>query len=258
MNPRLARLTRRTHPGNPNVNDRLPRAAARMLLLAALIASTGACGAARTAPVAAPAASPRIDSNPAQWESEIAAFERADRAQAPPHGAVLFLGSSSIRLWETLASDFPELTTIRRGFGGSQLADAIHYADRIVLPYEPATIVLYAGDNDLWAGATPRQVVEDYERFVAVVHERLPRTRILFLAIKPSTARWSIADRIRTTNALIRERASRDARLGYVDVFTPMLGADGLPRSDLLIEDGLHLSPAGYELWRATLAPFLR
>ena len=230
----------------------------RTLAFALLVGATAACGAARTAPAPAPAAPPRIDSNPTRWEPEIAAFEAADREQAPPRGAVLFLGSSSIRLWETLAEDFPGIATIRRGFGGSQLADATHHAGRIVLPYEPATIVLYAGDNDLWAGATPQQVLADFERFVAVVHGRLPETRILFLAIKPSTARWSMIDRIRETNALVRERASRDPRLGYVDVFTPMLGADGLPRSELLVEDGLHLSAAGYALWRETLAPFLR
>ena len=200
----------------------------------------------------------RPDPNSAQWEQDIRAFEEADHRAMPSPGGVLFVGSSSIRLWESLARDFPGVTTINRGFGGSQLPDAVHYMDRIVLPYAPRTIVLYAGDNDLWAGATPEQLLEDYERFVSRVHERLPETRILYLAVKPSTARWSIADRIRKANALIRARAARDPRLGFVDVFTPMLGPDGRPRPELLVEDGLHMTPAGYAVWRDALAPFLR
>ncbi len=200
----------------------------------------------------------RPDPRSAQWEEEIRALEAADRQAMPPRGGVLFLGSSSIRLWETLSRDFAGTATVNRGFGGSQLADAIHYADRLVFPHEPRTIVLYAGDNDLWAGVTPEQLLADYERFLAVVHRRLPRTRVVFLAIKPSIARWSMIDRVRRANSLIQSRTERDARLEYVDVFTPMIGPDGRPRPELFVEDGLHMSAAGYELWRKTLAPFLR
>jgi lysophospholipase L1-like esterase len=195
----------------------------------------------------------------AQWEGEIRRFEEADSLHPPPRGAVLLVGSSSIRLWESAEADFPGVTIVRRGFGGSEMADVLHFADRIVLPYAPRTIVLYAGDNDLAAGRTPEQVFDDYRRFVQLVRARLPRTRIVFVAVKPSLARWEIADRIRRTNALVRAYAARDPRrLVYVDVFTPMLDASGRPRAELFREDGLHMTARGYALWTRLLRPYVR
>jgi lysophospholipase L1-like esterase len=190
------------------------------------------------------------------WEAAIRRFEEQDRKQPPPQGGVLFVGSSSIRLWD-LAKSFPGLPVLNRGFGGSQLADAVQFAPRIVLPHKPRVVVLYAGDNDIASGRTPEQVFEDYRRFVAVVHAGLPAARILFLAIKPSFARWRLVDRMRAANRLIQEHATTDPRLGFVDVHTPMLGADGQPRRELFQPDGLHLSAQGYELWASLLRPLL-
>lgn len=186
--------------------------------------------------------------NPARWESAIAAFEASDKQSPPPKDGILFVGSSSIRLWD-LKKHFPDLSVINRGFGGSQLEDSIHFAGRIVLPYEPRVIVLYAGDNDLAAGKSPEQVVEDFKRFAAVVHQKLPKTRIIYISIKPSNQRWKLIEKIRAANAGILEAAKADGRLSFVDVHPAMLGEDGLPRKELLVEDGLHLSPAGYEIW---------
>jgi lysophospholipase L1-like esterase len=118
-------------------------------------------------------------------------------------------------------------------------------------------VVLYAGDNDLASGKSPTQVLQDYRDFVERVRQKLPKTRILFLAIKPSLKRWNLVDRIREANQLVRAEAERDERQEYVDIFAPMLGEDGKPRPELFVEDGLHLSPQGYQLWVQVLRPRL-
>jgi lysophospholipase L1-like esterase len=215
------------------------------------------------APAVAPSAATQVDPQTAvscdsQWEPEIQRFEAADRVNPPRPGAAVFVGSSSIRMWETLEADFSGLPVLNRGFGGSELSDAIRFADRIVIRYNPRVVVLYAGDNDLAAGKTPAEVFEDFRSFVAIVRRTLPETRIAFVAIKPSLARLNIMDRARETNQLIRDYARGDDRLAYVDVFTPMLDAAGRPRQELFLEDGLHMNARGYAIWRDLIAPILR
>jgi hypothetical protein len=120
------------------------------------------------------------------FENEILAFEAADRASPPPSNAVLFVGSSTIRLWPDVQRDFPDIPTLNRGFGGSSIPDVLLYMDRIVLPYRPRTIVFYGGDNDLANGRTTEQVIRDFEAFASRVRGQLPKAKIVFLAIKPS------------------------------------------------------------------------
>ncbi|HWG44557.1 MAG TPA: SGNH/GDSL hydrolase family protein [Gemmataceae bacterium] len=192
-----------------------------------------------------------------RWEKEIAAFEQRDKTNPPPKNALLFVGSSSIRLWN-LSKSFPGMATINRGFGGSQLADSVHFAPRIVLKYEPRLIVLYAGDNDIAAGKTPEQVGADFRDFVRTVHKKLPKTRIVFLAIKPSIQRWRLIDSIKKANALIAAECKKGELVSYLDVATPMLGRDGKPRSELFAKDGLHLNEKGYALWASILMPILK
>lgn len=192
-----------------------------------------------------------------KWEPDIQKFEAADKQAPPAPGAVLFVGSSSIRMWKELAEDFPGVAVLNRGFGGSQLADSTYFADRIVIPYQPRMIVLYAGDNDLNAGKTPQQVFEDYQAFVSRVRAKLPRVKIAFIAIKPSLARLKLMGEIRTTNDLIRNYIAKDKQQVFVDVFTPMLNDAGQPRPELFIKDGLHMNREGYAIWRKVLAPAL-
>src|SRR6267378_4228626 len=143
-----------------------------------------------------------------KWEPEIKKFEEADRQNLPPKGAVLFIGSSSIQLWKSLADDFPGTKVINRGFGGSELADSTFYVDRIVIPYRPKIVVLYAGDNDLANGKTPQHVFEDYKAFVERVHRKLPDTRIAFISIKPSPSRASLLQSMKDANGLIKAYAT--------------------------------------------------
>lgn len=192
------------------------------------------------------------------FAAEIAAFEARDAITRPARGGVLFLGSSSIRMWTDLARDFAGHHVINRGFGGSTIPDSVRYVDRIVTPYAPSTVVFYAGDNDLEAGHTPDEVFADFQALVTKIRARLPRTRILFVSIKPSLSRWSLIDGIRATNALIRDYTARDPLLGYVDIVPQMLGPDGKPRPELFLGDGLHMTRTGYDIWRAAVGKAMK
>lgn len=222
-----------------------------VVLSTACVQATPAAAPRATATPVAPAPAP---ASAAAFEPDIAAFEARDRAAPPPRGGIVFVGSSSIRFWSSLASDFPNVPVLNRGFGGSTLQDVVYFAPRIVLPYAPREIVLYAGDNDLAAGRTPEQVLGDYTAFVRLVRRALPAARLVFISIKPSPSRWTLAEPMRAANALIAQAITRDTLATFVDVFTPMLGASGRPRPELFQADSLHMTPAGYALWRARLA----
>jgi lysophospholipase L1-like esterase len=192
-----------------------------------------------------------------RWEMDIRAFETADRTNPPARDAVLFIGSSSIRLWTNLAQAFPRHKTLNRGFGGSQLADSVAFVDRIVTPYKPKLVLLYGGDNDIASGKSPDQVFAAFKAFVARIHAALPGTRIAYIAIKPCPAREQYLDSVKATNRLIRNYTTSDNRLLFVDIFTPMLNKEGRPRAELCLEDGLHPNAQGYELWASILRPVL-
>jgi lysophospholipase L1-like esterase len=203
-------------------------------------------------PTAPPFQPPVGRADPERYLNQIQRYEAADRKQKPPPGGVLFVGSSSIAQWDTLAEDFAGVPVINRGFGGSQILDVTYFAPRIVLPYRPKTIVFYCGENDLGEGAEPLRLLEDFKAFVQFVHGALPDTRILFMSLKPSPAIWRLADKLREANALVQSFTQSDpARLGYIDVFTPMLRGDGQPQADLFKADGQHLSARGYAVWAA-------
>jgi predicted amidohydrolase/lysophospholipase L1-like esterase len=192
-----------------------------------------------------------------RWENAIRTFEESDKSSPQPRGAILFVGSSSIRRWY-LPSYFPGLKVINRGFGGSHISDCVKFASRIVIPYEPKVIVFYAGDNDISAGKKPEAVLKDFQTFVRIVHDNLPDTRTIFISIKPSIRRWRLVREMRRANELIRTFVETDDRLKYLDIDTPMIGPDGKPRPELFVADDLHLSPAGYKLWTSLLLPHLK
>jgi lysophospholipase L1-like esterase len=192
-----------------------------------------------------------------RWEATIKGFEEQDRNNPPPKGEIVFTGASSIVRWN-LPEYFPDLKVINRGFGGSEMADAARYASRIVVPYSPRIVVLYSGDNDIGRGVTPAKVEADFERFVQVVHGALPQARIVVIGVKPSILRWAVWDNMKKANALMRAYIDTHKGLEYVEVGPPMLGADGKPRPELFVPDGLHLTPEGYKLWTGLLRPHLK
>ncbi len=192
----------------------------------------------------------------AKWENAIQKFEADDKENPKQAGQVLFIGSSSIRLWD-LKKWFPNLDAINRGFGGSEVADSVHFYDRIVKPYRPRTIVMYAGDNDIAHKKTPQVILADFQEFVAKVHKDFPDTYIVYVAVKPSIARWKMIEQVRETNALIAALAEKDLLVTFLDIDTPMIGEDKKPTPELFIADGLHLSKAGYKIWSDLLKPHL-
>ncbi len=193
-----------------------------------------------------------------RWEKEIRAFEAADKKSPPSQGAVLFIGSSTIRFWKTLAEDFPQYKVINRGFGGSQLADSTYFADRIIVAYKPRLVVLFGGSNDIAAGKSPQNVFDDFKAFVARVRTDLPQTRIAFLGISPAPSRWKQADKQKEANRLIRDyiKSSND-NLDFIDEWDQFLGPDGNPREDLYRPDRLHNNAAGYKIRAAIVRPHL-
>lgn len=201
---------------------------------------------------------PKPEPKPARFAKEIQAFVDADVKSPPAEGQVLFVGSSSIRLWK-LKDSFPELDCLNRGFGGSQIADSVMYADKIVLPYKPRLIVMYAGDNDIAGGKSPETLRDDFRAFVAKVHARLPDTKIIFIAVKPSPSRWKFIDKQRAANGLIAAdcQADKSGKLVFLDIEKPMLGPDGQPNEEFFVADKLHMSPAGYKIWAGLLEPLL-
>lgn len=192
-----------------------------------------------------------------RWEQTIKDFEDWDSKNSFPLNAVLFVGSSSIRLWPT-RQYFPELPVINRGFGGCYISDVNYFAHRIVLPYKPKVIVFYAGDNDIAGKKTPQRVFDDYRKFVNLVHKELPSTKIIYIGIKPSRSRWSLWPLMNETNLMIKKFSDQDERLFVFDSASPLFGSDGKPVVGYFLKDNLHLNSKGYDVWTAKLKPIIK
>ena len=232
-------MTRHHQPGKSRV-CRLAAAAATVSLVAVL----AVCLSAQTAE---------------RWDAAIQKFEDQDKVSPPPQNGIVFVGASSIVRWN-LPEYFPALgaKAINRGFGGSQSVDAVRYVNRIVVPYRPRIVVYYAGDNDVEANVPAQEIAHQFELFDQKVHAALPQTKIVFISIKPSIRRWKWIDTIRSANAMVKAYCAKEKHLAFMDIEQQMLGADGKPNPDLLVADGLHMTPAGYQIWTAALAPLLK
>jgi hypothetical protein len=193
----------------------------------------------------------------ARWEKDIAAFEKADKKNPPPRGGVLFVGSSTIVRWKTLAADFPNHSVINRGFGGNQICDSTYYAERMIFPYEPGMIFLRAGGNDINSGKSPEQVFGEFKDFVAKVRRKFPKVPIVYIGVAPTVARWKNVEREKKLNSLIGEFAKQNPDTAYIDCDTLTLGPDGQPRPELFVEDKLHLNADGYKLLVERVRPYL-
>ncbi len=192
------------------------------------------------------------------WDKEIDSMTEIDKKQTPPEKAVLFVGSSSIRLWTNLRESFPKLKFINRGFGGSRIEDANYYFDRIIAPYHPRIIVFYAGENDVNDGIAPEKVADDYKTFARLVRQKFLKAKIIYISLKPSPGRWKLAEKFRQTNELIKAEIDKDKRAVFIEVITAMLNEKGEPRPELFVADRLHMNEKGYEIWRRLLEKHLK
>jgi lysophospholipase L1-like esterase len=193
----------------------------------------------------------------AQWEKEIRAFEARDKTNLPPDGCIVFVGSSSIRKWTNLTVHFPDFPVVNRGFGGSQLADSVNFADRIITRYHPRQVVIYAGGNDINAGKDPEIVYGDFVALVTKIRAKLPHVRIAYISSAPNPARWAQVEKVKRLNGLA-EAYCRQHGLEFINVFPLMLGQDGKPLPDIYVSDRLHMNPKGYEIWRKAVGPHLK
>lgn len=191
------------------------------------------------------------------FEEDIKKFEASDAKNPPAKGGVVFVGSSSIRLWKTLKEDFPRYNVINRGFGGSQIADSVRYAHRIVTPYQPKMVVFFAGTNDVASGRSANELFSDYQAFVKKVREKLPTVPIAYISITPAPSRWDKVDVMRSANVQIETYAREGKNLVFVNVFKEFLTAEGKPRPELFVEDQLHMNEKGYAIWKKAVGPIL-
>ncbi len=205
-------------------------------------------------------AEPRVEAKPhdfARWEKDIAAFEKSDATNPPPKQALLFIGSSGIVRWKSLATDFPDAVILNRAFGGNEIADSTHFAERMIFPYEPKMIFLRAGGNDIHAGKSSEQVFHDYQTFVATIRVKLPEVPIAYIALSPAPARWNekaAGDRL---NAAIADYCRKNKKLVYIDAASITLDADGKIRRELFVSDQLHFNEEGYKLLAEAVRPHL-
>ncbi len=204
-----------------------------------------------------PAISADSSRDPTRWQADIDAFIALDESEPPRPGRIVFVGSSSIRLWN-LQKSFPELSCLNRGFGGSEIADSTHYFTELVGKHKPPIVVFYAGDNDVANGNSAEQVHADFRAFTEKFKADLPGSQLLYIAIKPSIARWNMAETMQAANAMIAADCAADEQLTFVDVWPVMLGDKGQPNPDLFLEDGLHMNDKGYVLWAELLGPHLK
>ncbi len=190
---------------------------------------------------------------------EIQNFKKQDSIHFPPKNAVLFVGSSSFRKWKDVQSYFPDVTVINRGFGGSELTDAIRYANDIIIPYHPRQIVIYSGENDMAYSDTntPKIILERFKNLFNIIRLALPNVSIVYISIKPDGARERLMPEEEKANNLIKQFLQTKKNTVFVDVFHKMLDENGKPMKDIFLDDNLHMNAKGYHIWQKAIAPYL-
>jgi lysophospholipase L1-like esterase len=191
-----------------------------------------------------------------RFEKDIQKFEQQDAQTSPPQHGILFVGSSTIRIWD-VKKDFPGLPVLNRGFGGSEVSDVIHFFDRVVTPYHPDTIVFYSGDNDIAAKKTTQTVINDVKKFTTMVKRELPETRLIIFPPKPSVSRKALWPEMKAVGEAERKIVAGDKHFIFLNPTSQMLDAQGMPRPELLRADGLHMNAKGYKIWADMVRPLL-
>ena len=199
--------------------------------------------------------------NAQQWPffDEVQAYRKQDSISVPPRNAILFIGSSSFRLWKNMQDDFPGYTIINRGLGGSSLPDIIHYADEMIFAYKPKQIIIYCGDNDLAASdtVTAETVVKRFGDLFELIRNRKPGIPVVYVSIKPSPSRERLLPAMMLANKMIKEFLKTKPHTAFADVFSEMMSSDGKIRTDIFLEDKLHMNAKGYAIWIKTITPYL-
>lgn len=200
-------------------------------------------------------ASKAQDYNTKRFEKEIKAFDERDAEETVKPGSNLFVGSSSITNWKDVANYFPESYVINRGFGGSKFEDLLYYTDRVIIPYKPAKIFIYEGDNDIAAGIETAVLIKQAKELRKRIAVAFPKVPVVFISVKPSVARWKLKDKYVEFNKALKKYTKKEKRTEFADVWTPMLDADGEVFKDVFLKDNLHMKANGYQIWQKVLEP---
>jgi lysophospholipase L1-like esterase len=196
--------------------------------------------------------------DPLRFQEEVNQMIAADTGVIKKN-IVLFTGSSSIRLWAGLEKDFPNANILKRGFGGSEMSDLVFFADKLIVPYRPKQIFIYEGDNDIANGKSPDEILKHTEQLLATVRAKLPiKTKVYFISPKPSLSRWALKEQYEAFNKKLKSWCGQKKNVTFVDVWTPMLAADGNVMKDLFVEEGLHMNPKGYAIWATVVGVYLK
>ena len=195
--------------------------------------------------------------DPLRFQDEINTYIESDKTNPPPEGCFLFLGSSSIRMWKSLEEDFKDYPVMNRGFGGSHFSDAIYYFKDLVLAYNPEKILIYEGDNDIASDKKSKQIIQDFKTLLGMIRDNLDHPEIAIISAKPSPRRWDLKDKYETLNSKFKKLANKNQDLTYIDVYTYMLDEDGRPVPELFLEDSLHMTRRGYDIWEKQIRPFI-
>jgi lysophospholipase L1-like esterase len=173
--------------------------------------------------------------------------------------AIVFTGSSSIRLWTDLNQRFPDQNILNTGFGGSQMSDLFYYTDELIVKYKPKRIFIYEGDNDLGTGKTPDEILRDASKVLKLIRCGLPkRVKVFFITPKPSIRRWEQKKMYEDYISKLKAWADKQKNVGVIDVWTPMLDASGDLKRDLFVADDLHMNSKGYDIWTSVINPYLK
>jgi len=192
------------------------------------------------------------------FANDILRFKKQDSIVPPVKNAILFVGSSSFAKWKDVADYFPGYIIVNRGFGGSTMLDVIRYAYDIIVPYQPKQVFIYAGDNDLAEGASVAEVVTRLKTLFQLIRINVPNATMDYISIKPSPSRENLMPKMKEANKQIEAFLKTQKNTGFINVFSPMLNADGKPKPEIFVEDRLHMNADGYAIWKKTILPYLK
>ncbi|RYZ61239.1 MAG: G-D-S-L family lipolytic protein [Chitinophagaceae bacterium] len=196
---------------------------------------------------------------PPFW-NDIQRFKKLDSATSPAQNAILLIGSSSFTNWKDVQAYFPGYNIINRGFGGSQLTDLTRYFYEIVTPYAPKQVIIYCGENDLSSSATmePETVVNRFKTLFGMIRQNYPQATIHYISMKPSPSRVAFLDKFKKANNDISVYLKGQKNAGFIDVYGAMLDKSGNVRTDIFVEDKLHMNAEGYRIWQKVMQPYLK
>ena len=197
-----------------------------------------------------------LAADPAKWATLVA---KKLKEPTPQPSAIICIGSSHMANWKTLEADLAPLTIYNMGIGGSRMQHASElFVPKLVIPFKPRAVVLYEGSNDINAGVTPGEVLSQFQAVHQQIHESLPKTRLYVLGVVPSPGkRFERWEAIRSTNALLQSECAAHPWMRFIDTTSPLLGPNGKPNPDYFIPNDIHMTEAGYAIWKATIAPII-